>query len=474
MNFHLSFLLLEIIVFLRAVALNSPPPLPLRPIPSWRQLQFHSRRLSMFFHFGVNTFTDSERGSGHESPSIFNPERLNASQWMDVAQSAGAQLVILTVKHHDGFCLWPSAYTNFSVASSSWRGGKGDVVAEFVTAARERGLDVGFYLSPWDLHESCYGDILLYNEFYLAQLPELLTGYGPISEVWLDGAKSPTAVNMSYDFELWFDTIHPRCQHLFRRWPRHPMGWERVWRGRTTMLGDGEQIFHYDRQERWPVRKIHPSMKPSFSYLMSGESAGTDWLPPECDISIRPGWFWHRNEAPKSLEQLLDVFYKSSARNCLLLLNVPPNSSGLIDESDFQTLERFRSAIDFIFSVNLAANPLSVTASSVRSSSFGPKQILDERQCKGSRPAGSSLILARSQINMGQRVMEYHVEAWNSELGWYLVSNGSTIGYRKVDRLEEDQLCAAHLVRLLIDMSQVICFFGLYFDMYNLRHLSSI
>ncbi|XP_024536023.1 alpha-L-fucosidase 1 [Selaginella moellendorffii] len=131
---------------------------------------------------------------------------------MDAAQSAGAQLVILTVKHHDGFCLWPSAYTNFSVASSSWRGGKGDVVAEFVAAARERGLDVGFYLSPWDLHESCYGDTLLYNEFYR----ELLTGYGPISEVWLDGAKSPTAVNMSYDFELWFDTIHPRCKHLFR------------------------------------------------------------------------------------------------------------------------------------------------------------------------------------------------------------------------------------------------------------------
>ncbi|XP_024532338.1 alpha-L-fucosidase 1-like isoform X1 [Selaginella moellendorffii] len=140
MNFHLSFLLLEILVFLRAVALNSPPPL--RPIPSWRQLQFNSRRLSMFFHFGVNTFTDSERGSGHESPSIFNPERSNASQWMDAAQSAGAQLVILTVNHHDGFCLWPSAYTNFSVAGSSWRGGKGDVVAEFVAAARERGLDV--------------------------------------------------------------------------------------------------------------------------------------------------------------------------------------------------------------------------------------------------------------------------------------------------------------------------------------------
>ncbi|XP_024532340.1 alpha-L-fucosidase 1-like [Selaginella moellendorffii] len=138
-------------------------------------------------------------------------------------------------------------------------------------------------------------------------------------------------------------------------------------------------------------------------YLMSGESAGTDWLPPECDISIRPGWFWHRNEAPKSLEQLLDVFYKSSTRNCLLLLNVPPNSSGLINESDFQTLERFSSAIDSIFSVNLAGNPLSVTASSIRSSSFGPKKILDEHmetfwlQCKGSRLAGSSLILARSQ-----------------------------------------------------------------------------
>ncbi|EFJ27240.1 hypothetical protein SELMODRAFT_441539 [Selaginella moellendorffii] len=228
-------------------------------------------------------------------------------------------------------------------------------------------------------------------------------------------------------------------------------------------------------------------------YLMSGESAGTDWLPPECDISIRPGWFWHRNEAPKSLKQLLDVFYKSSARNCLLLLNVPPNSSGLIGESDFQTLERFSSAIDSIFSVNLAANPLSVTASSIRSSSFGPQQILDEcmetfwAPMQGESTGWIELDLGkiskfnaleiREPVNMGQRVMEYHVEAWDSELGWYLVSNGSTIGYRKVDRLEEDQVCAARLVRLLIDASRgdpLICFFGLYFDMYNLMHLSSI
>ncbi|EFJ05130.1 hypothetical protein SELMODRAFT_431829 [Selaginella moellendorffii] len=387
-------------------------------------------QLAPLFHFGVNTFTDSERGSGHESPSIFNPERSNASQWMDAAQSAGAQLVILTVNHHDGFCLWPSAYTNFSVASARREGGCGGRVR-----GRRQGAWIGrgcgFYLSPWDLHESCYGDTLLYNEFYLAQLRELLTGYGPISEVWLDGAKSPTAMNMSYDFELW--------------------------------------------------------------YLMSGESAGTDWLPPECDISIRPGWFWHRNEAPKSLEQLLDVFYKSSARNCLLLLNVPPNSSGLIDESDFQTLERFSSAIDSILSVNLAANPLSVTASSVRSSSFGPKQILDERMetfwapMQGESTGWIELDLGkvskfnaldiREPVNMGQRVMEYLVEACDSELGWYLVSNGSTIGYRKVDRLEEDQVCAARLIRLLIDALRgdpLICFFGLYFDMYNLRHLSSI
>ncbi|EFJ23508.1 hypothetical protein SELMODRAFT_415483 [Selaginella moellendorffii] len=202
-----------------------------------------------------------------------------------------------------------------------------------------------------------------------------------------------------------------------------------------------------------PIRNIN-------RYLMSG--AGTDWLPPECDISIRPGWFWHRNEAPKSLEQLLDVFYKSSARNCLLLLNVPPNSSGLIDESDFQTLERFSSAIDSIFSVNLAANPLSVTASRVRSSSFGPKQILDEcmetfwAPMQGESTGWIELDLGkvskfnaleiREPVNMGQGVMEYHVEAWDSELGWYLVSNGSTIGYRKVDRLEEDQECAARLV----------------------------
>ncbi|XP_024536022.1 putative alpha-L-fucosidase 1 [Selaginella moellendorffii] len=199
-----------------------------------------------------------------------------------------------------------------------------------------------------------------------------------------------------------------------------------------------------------------------------------------------------QNEAPKSLEQLLDVFYKSSARNCLLLLNVPPNSLGLINESDFQTLERFSSTIDSIFSVNLAANPLSVTASSACSSLFGPKQILDERMetfwapMQGESTGWIELDLGkvskfnaleiREPVNMGQRVMEYLVEAWDS-VGWYLVSNGSTIGYRKVDQLEEYQVCAACLIRLLIDAlrgDSLICFFGLYFDMYNLRHLSSI
>ncbi|EFJ05134.1 hypothetical protein SELMODRAFT_431823 [Selaginella moellendorffii] len=359
-------------------------------------------QLAPLFHFGVNTFTDSERGSGHESPSIFNPERSNASQWMDAAQSAGAQLVILTVNHHDGFCLWPSAYTNFSVASVRREGGCGSVDWTWMWLLP---LAMGFARELLWRHSSLQrvllGSAPRASYWFSSLAADALTRhfvsacrYGPISEVWLDGAKSPTAVNMSYDFELWFDTIHPRCQHLFRRWPRHPMGWERVWRGRTTMLGDGEQIFHYDRQERWPVLDV--------------------WR--EC---------WNRL-APSG------VRYLHQARNCLLLLNVPPNSSGLIDESDFQTLER---------------------------SSFGPKQILDEcmetfwAPMQGESTGWIELDLGkvskfntleiREPVNMGQRVMEYLVEACDSELGWYLVSNGSTIGYRKVDRLKEDQVCAA-------------------------------
>ena len=204
------------------------PPLPRLPLPTASQLKWQRRELIMFFHFGINTFTDSEWGTGKENPALFNPTGLNAQQWVDAAADAGFSLVILTAKHHDGFCLWPSKYTDHSVASSPWKGGKGDVVQEFADAAKARGIDMGLYLSPWDRHERTYGQEIEYNEYYLAQLQELLTRcgadlisklferyllnliccifgrYGSVYEIWFDGAKGQNAKNMTYYFEDWF------------------------------------------------------------------------------------------------------------------------------------------------------------------------------------------------------------------------------------------------------------------------------
>ncbi|KAK4489496.1 hypothetical protein RD792_005305 [Penstemon davidsonii] len=187
--------------------MKTTPPLPILPLPSYSQLKWQQREIIMFFHFGVNTFTDSEWGTGHESPRIFNPTGLNANQWADTAAQAGVSLMILTAKHHDGFCLWPSKYTNHSVIGSPWKNGHGDVVQEYVNAAKARGIDVGLYLSPWDRHDSRYGQNKEYNEYYLAQLQELLNSYGGIREIWFDGAKGSNATNMTYYFNDWFSLV---------------------------------------------------------------------------------------------------------------------------------------------------------------------------------------------------------------------------------------------------------------------------
>ncbi|KAJ6764468.1 ALPHA-L-FUCOSIDASE [Salix koriyanagi] len=305
---------------------TTPPPLPVLPLPSFSQLKWQERELIMF-------------------PSLW---WLNANQWVNVAAEAGFSLVILTAKHHDGFCLWPSKYTDHSVAKSPWKNGRGDVVQELVNAAGAHGgIDVGLYLSPWDRHDRRYGHDLQYNEYYLAQLQELLHKYGKVREIWFDGAKGSNVPNMSYYFSDWFSMVKELQSsiNIFSdagpdvRWVGNEMGfagstcWSTI--NRTSLsIGNGSIV----------------------NYLNAGDPKGTDWLPAECDVSIRKGWFWHKSESPKRLSTLLDIYYKSVGRNCVLLFNVPPNSTGLISENDVQRLREFRAAIDTIFSTNLAEN----------------------------------------------------------------------------------------------------------------------
>ncbi|KAL5717005.1 alpha-L-fucosidase [Ranunculus cassubicifolius] len=447
-----------------------PPPLPILPIPSSSQLSWQLTDMAIFFHFGTNTFTNSEWGTGHVHPSIFNPTNLDARQWVQVAKEAGFSRVILTAKHHDGFCLWPSLYTDYSVRSSPWRNGNGDVVAELANAVREAGLQLGLYLSPWDRHESSYGKTLEYNEFYMGQMTELLTRYGEIKEVWLDGAKGEGEKDMEYFFEDWFSLIHqlqPGAVIFSDGGPD------------TRWVGDEAGVAG---TTCWSLFNSTSSMigHTDAKYSSEGDIHGHNWVPAECDVSIRPGWFWHPTELPKSATTLLDIYYKSVGRNCLLLLNVPPNSSGLISKEDIQVLQDFTRLRQSIFSANLAKNGI-LTASSTREGT-DTSSVLEESiysywapernqvdwviYLDLGQPVLFNVLKVQEPIHMGQRVIEFHLDVWIEEQGsWVTVISGTTVGYQRLVRFPV--IVEAKLLRFVIDKSRadpLISYLGLYFD----------
>jgi len=299
---------------------------PLRPTPG--QLAWQHDRMGVFFHFGVNTFHGKEWSDGTLPASSFDPAELDARQWVRAARLAGAKYVVLTAKHHDGFCLWPTATTAYSVASSPWRGGAGDVVAEVAQACQEAGLKFGLYLSPWDRNAPCYEDPEAYDEFYLAQLRELCTRYGPLHELWFDGAGSEGRV---YDWERIGAVIaeHQPGAMVFNIGPATIR-----WVGNEDGLAED------------PVEYVVSSTAVS-NYVSDSAALGQEaYLPPECDVSLRPGWFWQPAEEPKSVDHLLAIHYRSIGMGANLLLNLPPDRRGLIPEGDVQRLVEFRAELD--------------------------------------------------------------------------------------------------------------------------------
>jgi alpha-L-fucosidase len=444
------------------------PPMPVMPIPAARQLEWQRAELAMFVHFTVNTFTDKEWGDGTEDPDIFNPTDLDTRQWARVARDFGFKSIILTAKHHDGFCLWPSKYTDHSVTSSPWRNGKGDVVGELAKACQEFDLKMGVYLSPWDRHEPSYGDERLYNEYYQGQLRELLTQYGPICEVWFDGAKGKDAKAMEYHFnEFW--------------------GMVRQLQLGAVMFSDAGPDVRWIGNERGIAGETCWSMMDKFKvsvgkadreYLNHGDRYGHDWVPGETDVSIREGWFWHEDQHPKSLDHLLDIYFNSVGRNSVLLLNVPPNDRGLIASEDVERLKELRARLDAIFDINLSKGA-TLTASNIRgdADTFSPAKTLDadpdtywateDKEETGwleydfGRPITFQVVLIQEPITMGQRIEKYHVEIWTST-EWKTLTSGTTVGYKKLDRVEK---VTTDKVRLFIDKSRacpLISEFGLY------------
>jgi alpha-L-fucosidase len=393
-----------------------------RPRPSASQLQWQRDELAFFLHFGVNTFTDREWGDGKEDPRIFAPSALDAGQWARTAKAAGFKMMILTAKHHDGFCLWPTATTTHSVASSPWRDGKGDVVREFVDACRAEGLRAGLYLSPWDRNHPTYGDTPRYNAVYYAQLTELLTRYGRIDEVWFDGAngEGPNGKRQEYDWA--------------RTW-----GIVRELQPQAVMFSDAGPDVRWIGNERgaagttnWstvdPRIVTRPGMEGAdvMRSLQDGDRDGTVWRPGETDVSIRPGWFYHAAEDAKvrTPDNLVELYFSSVGRNSKLLLNVPPDRRGLLADADVSALTGMRAKLDALFARDLAAGSAATVHSTGKGTTFAYTL---------AAPATIGIVDLREAIEQGQRVAAYRLEAHDGG-AWREIARGTTIGYSRLTR----------------------------------------
>ena len=315
---------------------------PHGPLPSQAQLAYLEDELAAFIHFGPNTFYDQEWGTGQEDPGRFNPTRLDAREWVRVLKETGFKKLILVVKHHDGFVLYPTAHTDYSVKASPWRNGEGDLLLEVSQAATEFDMDMGVYLSPWDAHSPLYhvdreAD---YNAYYLAQLKEILSNpaygnAGKFTEVWMDGARGEGAQQVNYEFETWFETI------------RDLQGDCLIFSTEGTSIRWIGNERGYAGDPLW--QKVKPDQlgtEAALDYLQHGDPSGTLFSIGEADVSLRPGWFYHEDQDPKSLEELVEIYFHSVGRGTPLLLNIPPNQDGLFDERDIQRLYEFRAYRD--------------------------------------------------------------------------------------------------------------------------------
>jgi len=393
-----------------------------RPRPTPAQLAWQQEELALFLHFGINTFTDREWGDGHEDPALFAPGRFDPRQWARTARAAGARAMILTAKHHDGFCLWPTATTVHAVASSPWAGGTGDVVRAFVDAARAEGLRVGLYCSPWDRNAAVYGSPR-YNDFYADQLTELLTRYGPIAEVWFDGAngEGPTGRRQEYDW--------PRTWALVRRLQPD-----------AVIFSDAGPDVRWCGNERgiagdpnWST--VDPAAVPAPGLwsdtigeaLLHGDPAGTVWRPAEADVSIRPGWFHHpaEDERVKAVDELTEIWVSSVGRNAKLLLNVPPTAAGLLHDADVERLAAFRARRDALFGEDVAAGR------HLRWRRTGERSATAEVDLGREVPVG--IVRLEETIERGQAVAR-HAVLGEQDGRWAELARGTTIGHRRLHR----------------------------------------
>ncbi|MGD0456608.1 MAG: alpha-L-fucosidase [Terriglobia bacterium] len=473
-----TFLMTPLTATLASVAWGSEPePAPYGALPSLRQLRWHQLEAYAFLHFTVNTFTDREWGEGDEDPNVFNPTDFDPDAIVSGLKTAGLKAVILTAKHHDGFCLWPTKTTEHCIRYSSWRDGKGDVVREISQAALRQGLRFGVYLSPWDRNNAAYGKPE-YIEIYRRQLTELLTQYGPISEVWLDGANGGTGFyggareKRVIDRATYYDW--PNTWALVRKLQPDAVIFSDVgpdvrWVGDEDGVADETCWATYD-----PVGENgSPAAVGNVDTKVSrmGTRHGKQWLPAECDVSIRPGWFWHEKDDSKvkSPRELADLYFKSVGRGANLLLNVPPDRRGRLNEADLASLRGFGEWRNATFASNLARRAR-LKASNIRggSAKYAPENLLDgdpstywatddsvntpELQLEFSRPVTFNVIRVRECLRLGQRVESLEIDA-NRGHDWYKIAAATSVGNCRLIRTA--QLVTTNRLRLRITNAPV-------------------
>ena len=438
--------------------------MPVKCCPSPRQLAVEQMEFYAFAHFTVNTFTDKEWGDGTEPESVFHPTAFDADQWVNALRAAGAKGLILTCKHHDGFCLWPSAVTEHSVKNSPFRDGKGDVVREVSDACRRGGIKFGVYLSPWDRNASVYGQGEAYDDFFCRQLTELCSNYSELFSVWFDGAcgEGPNGKKQVYNWERYYALVRElqpnACLSICGpdiRWCGNEAGdtRESEWSVLPTGFLSPEEVAAKSQtsdNEEFREKKIDAMEADLGSRGFIENASGFAWRPSETDTSIRPGWFYHASEDDRvrSTETLLDIWYRTVGGNSLLLLNIPPDRRGLFHEVDVQRLTEMGDYIRKTFADNLAENAV-ITASSddgyhlpenVKTDSYdayykpfdGENAVTLTVKLDGVHDV--SHVVLKEHIPMSQRIERFAVDVKQADGTFAEVASGTTVGYKKIVR----------------------------------------
>ena len=435
---------------------------PYGVVPNSRQMEWYQRERSVFFHFGINTFSNKEWGDGTDDPKIFNPLKLDCRQWIREIKDAGFTAAIITAKHHDGFCLWPSQYTEYSVKNSPYQDGKGDILKEFTEACEEFGIKAGVYLSPWDRHEPTWGTDQ-YNDFYANQLEEILTNYGKLWEFWWDGAGSDTT---DYDFERWANLIREFQPNavIFGSLGATPFVDVR-WVGNENGIAG---------KPCWATVEEIALKEEINSKLNSGALDGERFVPAEVDVSIRPGWFYHPEQDDKirSPENLLNLWFRSVGSNAGLLLNIPPNRDGLLSEPDISSIRAFGEILMEGFQNNIAeqavirASDALHQVTNILSTDFNryytfEKNTVPELFFEFDSEIEFNTFMIDEVIEYGHRIRGFELSA-AVDGGWQLLWKGECVGYRCAEHFESVRTQKIRLkITGMID-TPAIRFFGLY------------